>query len=836
MSIKQKIVIPVIIVLVLSIFGLSITGYILLQTTVYQMYDKDIKVNLESLENQYKLSERTTNAVINMLNQKNIGLSNALAEIVNSNPEMLTTANMQYLADRLGVTEVHVTDENGVLRYGNITEYYGFDFNTTDQTRPFIEILSNPKLEIAQEPQPNGSTGREFQYTSVSTVGKPGIVQVGIFADIISEIKSLTSAQQIIKSAVVGSTGYAFVVRDNKYLIHPNDDLIGKDLSDTDWLETLSKSDKYMWIDIDGKSFYAGYTNYNGNEIIALIPKADIGGILGGIQISFLIGSILAIILMIIVVLIIVSKVLKPVHLLSKGMKKIQQGDLNITVANNSKDEIGELSRGTASMLDNVRRVLSDVGSIVKAAAAGNLRDRINVEKYNGDWALLCVSLNKLLDTIGEPLKETSAALFEVANGNLNIDIQNKYEGEFAFLKDSVISLRNTVKSINEDTIALATNAANGKLDSRIDASKYKGNWAELCTELNMLLESLIAPIKETKEVLTEVSKGNMNAQMLKIYKGEFEDLKIVINLSVKTIAGYISEISEVLLELSRDNLKQEVTQEYLGDFIAIKQALSTIISKYNTVIKSIADVALSVSESAKHINNDSAILSTGVYDQMGFVSQLTDTARIISKKTTENTERATLAEEISIQSKDNAVQGSAEMDKLTVAMDNIKTSSDNISKIIKVIEDMAFQTNLLALNAAVEAARAGEHGKGFAVVSEEVRTLANRSSQAAKESAALIQDSLVKVTEGTEIARSTVSSFEKIVESAKEVSATISAIAVTSKEQTAAVEEINDCLEKVSRVVQQTEKTSRESAESAEGLSDQSKILREMVSVFTLE
>jgi len=297
-----------------------------------------------------------------------------------------------------------------------------------------------------------------------------------------------------------------------------------------------------------------------------------------------------------------------------------------------------------------------------------------------------------------------------------------------------------------------------------------------------------------------------------------------------------MAKMVEVANKIANKDMDVEITYSGDDEIGQLAQAFDRMIDNLNRFVSNVRSSAEQVASGSRQIADSSQALSQGATEQASSVEEVTASLEQVSVQTRRNAERAGEASEISLMAKKDALQGDECMKGMLKAMEEINEASSNISKIIKVIDSIAFQTNILALNAAVEAARAGQHGKGFAVVAEEVRTLAARSANAASETTALIEGSIKKAEGGTKVAGETAAFLRKIVEGVTKAADLVGQIAVASNEQSAGISQINKAVSQVSDVIQTNSATSEESAAASEELSGQADVLKDMIAQFRLK
>lgn len=351
--------------------------------------------------------------------------------------------------------------------------------------------------------------------------------------------------------------------------------------------------------------------------------------------------------------------------------------------------------------------------------------------------------------------------------------------------------------------------------------------------------DKIVRPIHKITGAAQEIANGNFQVTLSVDSHDEVGQLAQAFNLTIERLVNYqeyIDEIADALMKISNGDLTIKLQKEYIGQFEKLKNNMVALIQNLNLTFLEINQSAGQVDSGAIQVSNGAQTLSQGTTEQASSIQELSAS---ISEITTRVKESAGSAKSASDKAKSAGTEldsSNESMRAMVDAMEKISSKSSEISKIIKVIEDIAFQTNILALNAAVEAARAGSAGKGFAVVADEVRNLAGKSAEAAKNTTDLIEETLSAVENGADIAEKTAGALNKSADLTKDAVLLIHEIAAVSEEEAGLIEQLDLGVEQISAVVQSNAATAEESAAASEELAGQSTLLKELISKFKLE
>jgi methyl-accepting chemotaxis protein len=526
-----------------------------------------------------------------------------------------------------------------------------------------------------------------------------------------------------------------------------------------------------------------------------------------------------------------------------KNIRELGNGSLDFDLEVNEADsytaEVKEQFERINSSLQLVKTavgaMLDEGTKVTHAAREGRLEVRGDVAKLKGVYAETVQGFNNALEMIVEPLNEAGGVLSRMGLNDYTVQINGKYQGMLQQLTTDINDVRARLLSV-QDACVRVSKGDISRLEEFHKIGKRSEN-DQIMPAVTRMME-VIKELTEDVKMLGEAAVGG-NLELrgdVDKFEGDYRTIVEGFNNTLDAMIRPISEAETVLSEMAQGNLQVDMTGDYRGNHAALKNAINSTLDSLAEVLGEISRASEQVSAGAGEVSKSSQVLSQGASEQASTVEEITASVAQIASQTKKNAQNANQANELALTAKEKAIQGNNHMKEMLQAMEEINVSSANISKIIKVIDEIAFQTNILALNAAVEAARAGQYGKGFAVVAEEVRNLAARSANAAKETTDMIEGSIKKVESGTLIANRTAEALGHIVEGVAKTTELVGEIAIASNEQATGIAQINQGIMQVSQVTQSNTATAEESAAASEELSGLSEQLHENVARFKIK
>nr|WP_298120310.1 methyl-accepting chemotaxis protein [uncultured Pseudoxanthomonas sp.] len=503
------------------------------------------------------------------------------------------------------------------------------------------------------------------------------------------------------------------------------------------------------------------------------------------------IGLLVAVALMLAIAaaVLITRSIVRPMAEVMSVADAVARGQLDRQIIIDDRSELGDLLGSMQRMQTQVKAVIAAQSEMAVRHDEGRISYRIDDSAFPGEYGRMVRETNALVaQHIGVKMRAVEV-MRRYAVGDLSEDM-DRLPGEKVVITEAMDMCKANLSAINGEIKRLATAAASGDFTHRGDVDKYQYDFRDMVEGLNRLMETTDGNLAEVSELLQAIARGDLTARMEGDFHGVFASMRDDANATVAQLTDIVGGIQMAA--------------------ISINTAAGEIASGNNDLSRRTEQQAANLEETAASME------------------ELTSTVR-------QNAESARQANQLAIGAAGVASLGGDVVGQVVTTMRDIEQSSKKIAEIISVIDGIAFQTNILALNAAVEAARAGEQGRGFAVVASEVRTLAQRSANAAKEIKGLIENSVDRVADGSALVNQAGTTMGEIVASVQRVTDIMAEISAASQEQSAGIEQVNQTITQMDETTQQNAALVEEATAAARSMEEQAGALTQSVSVFKL-
>ncbi|MCD6272713.1 MAG: chemotaxis protein, partial [Deltaproteobacteria bacterium] len=468
--------------------------------------------------------------------------------------------------------------------------------------------------------------------------------------------------------------------------------------------------------------------------------------------------------------------IIGPLNVTAEYVDRISKGDVPEKITDDYKGDFNEVKNNLNVCIDALNGLVAETDMVAQAAVEGRLDTRGDKKKFGGDFGKLVQGINDTLDAIIGPLNMTAEYVDRISKGDVPEKITDDYKGDFNEVKNNLNVCIDALNGLVAETGMVNQAAVEGKLDARGDAEKFGGDFGKLVQGINDTLDAVGGPLNVTAEYIARISKGDIPEKDTDDYKGDFKELQYNINMMIENL------------------------------------------SRFAIDVQTAAD---QVASGTEEISSSTQQMSQGATEQSSSVEEVSSSMEEMNSAVSQNADNAKETASIAEKAATDGLEGGKAVAETVQAM---KSIADKIG----IIEEIARQTNMLALNAAIEGARAGEHGKGFSVVAAEIRKLAERSQDAAKEISGVSETS-VKIAENAgKLLGKIVPGIQKTAELVQEINA-------SSAEQARGIDQTTTAIQQLDQVIQQNASATEEMSSASVELAGQAEQLRETAAFFKI-